>query len=138
VHQGGFTEFSYDVTPYIRPGKRQTLEVLVSKESANYSVNSAERRADWWLFGGIYRPVYIEVLPQEHISHVSIDARADGEIYARWRVHQMPPSPSPSTVLPYLTIRTRAAGYTPTPRPGTPSTHTSTPPPSPWATGDIA
>ena len=28
VHQGGFTEFSYDVTPYIRPGKRQTLEQL--------------------------------------------------------------------------------------------------------------
>ena len=83
VHQGGFTEFAYDVTPYIRPGKRQTLEVLVSKESANYSVNSAERRADWWLFGGIYRPVYIDILPQEHISHVSIDARANGEIYAQ-------------------------------------------------------
>ena len=31
VHQGGFTEFSYDVTPFIKPGKRQTLEVLVSK-----------------------------------------------------------------------------------------------------------
>ena len=57
VHQGGFTEFSYDVTPFIKPGKRQKLEVLVSKESANASVNSAERRADWWLFGGIYRPV---------------------------------------------------------------------------------
>jgi len=82
VHQGGFTEFSYDVTPFIKPGKRQKLEVLVSKESANASVNSAERRADWWLFGGIYRPVYIEVLPKEHISHVSIDARANGEIYA--------------------------------------------------------
>ena len=75
-------EFSYDVTPFIKPGKKQTMEVLVCKESANASVNSAERRADWWLFGGIYRPVYIEVLPKEHISHVSIDARANGEIYA--------------------------------------------------------
>lgn len=83
VHQGGFTEFAYDVTPFIRPGKRQTLEVLVCKESANKSVNSAERRADWWLFGGIYRPVYIEILPKEHIRQVSIDARADGEIYAK-------------------------------------------------------
>ena len=83
VHQGGFTEFSYDVTPYIKPGKRQTLEVLVSKESTNASVNSAERRADWWLFGGIYRPVYIEVLPKEHIQYVGIDARATGEIYAK-------------------------------------------------------
>ena len=82
VHQGGFTEFSYDVTPFIRPNKVQRLEVLVSKESANASVNEAERRADWWLFGGIYRPVYIEVMPKEHISHVSIDARATGDIYA--------------------------------------------------------
>lgn len=82
VHQGGFTEFSYDVTPYIRPNRVQKLEVLVHKESSNDSVNEAERRADWWLFGGIYRPVYIEVLPEEHISHVAIDARANGEIYA--------------------------------------------------------
>ena len=86
VHQGGFTEFSYDVTPFIKPGKRQTLEVMVSKESANKSVNSAERRADWWLFGGIYRPVYMEVLPKNHISHVSIDARANGEIYTEVEV----------------------------------------------------
>lgn len=81
VHQGAFTEFSYDITPYITPGKKHLLEVLVSKESANKSVNSAERRADWWLFGGIYRPVYIEAMPQEHIGNVAIDARSDGNLY---------------------------------------------------------
>ena len=97
IHQGGFTEFSYDITPFVRPGKKQTLEVLVSKESANASVNSAERRADWWLFGGIYRPVYIEVLPKEYIEHVSIDARANGEIYAQ--VKTQPASVSESVAL---------------------------------------
>lgn len=83
VHQGGFTEFSYDVTPFIMPGKRQTLEVLVSKESANQSVNSAERRADWWLFGGIYRPVYIEALPTSAklMDGLAIDARVNGDVY---------------------------------------------------------
>lgn len=83
VHQGGFTEFSFDVTPYVVAGKRHRLEVLVSKESANKSVNSAERRADWWLFGGIYRPVYIDAMPQQHIESVAIDARANGDLYAR-------------------------------------------------------
>ncbi len=83
AHQGGFTEFSYDITPLIKPGKMQTLEVVVSKESENKSVNSAERRADWWLFGGIYRPVYIEALPKCHISGLSIDARADGHLFAK-------------------------------------------------------
>ncbi len=81
VHQGGFTEFYYDVTPLITPGKRQQLEVLVSKESANKSVNSAERRADWWLFGGIYRPVYIEAMPKHHIENLAIDARANGDVF---------------------------------------------------------
>lgn len=82
IHQGGFTEFSFDITPHVIAGKRHVLEVLVCKESANKSVNSAERRADWWLFGGIYRPVYIDALPKEHIEHVAIDARANGDLYA--------------------------------------------------------
>ena len=81
IHQGGFTEFSYDITEFVTPGKKHTLEVTVNKESSNASVNSAERRADWWLFGGIYRPVYIEALPQHHIENLAIDARMNGDLY---------------------------------------------------------
>src|SRR5690606_35929601 len=55
------------------------LEVTVAKHSANKSVNAAEREADYWIFGGIYRPVYLEALPQSHIHRVSIDAKADGK-----------------------------------------------------------
>lgn len=80
-HQGGFTEFAYDITQFVSPGTKHRLEILVKKESDNASVNSAERRADWWLFGGIYRPVYIDILPVEHIRNLQIDARANGEIY---------------------------------------------------------
>ncbi len=86
VHQGGFTEFAYDITPYIIYGKEQTIEVLVKKESENQSINSAERRADWWLFGGIYRPVHIDAMPMEHIDHVAFDAREDGHISAMVRL----------------------------------------------------
>lgn len=92
AHQGGFTEFSFDITPFIKPGRKQTLEVRVDKESANASVNSAERRADWWLFGGIYRPVYIESMPAQHISGISIDARADGHLTAKVKTHGADPS----------------------------------------------
>lgn len=79
-HQGGFTEFSYNITKFVTPGKKHTLDVLVSKESANASINSAERRADWWLFGGIYRPVHIDAMPMEHIENLTINATADGNI----------------------------------------------------------
>ena len=57
------------------------LEVTVAKHSANESVNRAERTADYWVFGGIYRPVYLEAVPQEFIDRVAIDAQADGPVH---------------------------------------------------------
>jgi len=78
VHQGSFYRFKYDVTPQLKFGQKNLLEVTVSKESANASVNNAERRGDYWNFGGIFRPVYLEVLPASFIDWTSIDARADG------------------------------------------------------------
>lgn len=80
VHQGGFTSFTYDVTPYVNVRKTNLLEVFVKKQSDNRSVNLAERHADWWLFGGIYRPVYLRAYPKTHISNVAVDAKADGQM----------------------------------------------------------
>lgn len=82
MHQGGFNRFSYDITDLVKPGKKNTLEVKVAKESSNKSINAAERKADWWLFGGIYRPVWIEVVPQVNFCHYALDARADGSFRA--------------------------------------------------------
>ena len=56
------------------------LEVTVNKKSANASINLAERRADFWQFGGIYRPVYLEIVPANYIDHLAIDAKADGSL----------------------------------------------------------
>ena len=81
IHQGGFNRFSYDITDKVKTGKN-TLEVRVSKESSNRSVNAAERKADWWIFGGIYRPVYLEAKPLVNIERIAVDAKADGSLYA--------------------------------------------------------
>lgn len=80
VHQGGFYRFSYDISHLVKYGRKNQLEVTVHKQSADASVNAAERRADWWLFGGIYRPVYLEARPQHCIERVAVDARADGTL----------------------------------------------------------
>lgn len=85
THQGGFTAFSYDISRLIDCRGKNTLEVEVSKQSADRSVNAAERRADWWLFGGIYRPVYLRALPKTCLSRVETDAQADGTL--RMRLH---------------------------------------------------
>jgi Glycosyl hydrolases family 2, TIM barrel domain/Glycosyl hydrolases family 2, sugar binding domain/Glycosyl hydrolases family 2 len=76
-HQGGFYRFKYEITDLIQVGEN-LLEVDVSKVSSDPSVERAERQADYWVFGGIYRPVYIEAVPKEFIEWVAIDARADG------------------------------------------------------------
>ena len=82
VHQGGFYRFSYEIGRLLRYGRENTLEVEVRKFSADMSVNHAERKADYWVFGGIYRPVYLKISPVEHISRVAVDARADGTLKA--------------------------------------------------------
>ncbi len=79
VHQGSFYQFKYDITPLLKYGAANLLEVTVSKVSANESVNRAERfGSDYWVFGGIFRPVYLEALPAAFIDWAAVDARAGG------------------------------------------------------------
>ena len=78
IHQGAFYRFKYDVTDKLNYGTNNLLEATVSKMSADVSVNNAERLADYWVFGGIFRPVYLEAVPKEYIDYVAIDAKADG------------------------------------------------------------
>jgi hypothetical protein len=78
IHQGAFYQFRYNITDKLKFGQENLLEATVSKMSTDPSVNRAERFADYWVFGGIFRPVYLEAFPQEHIERVAIVAKADG------------------------------------------------------------
>ena len=80
VHQGGFYRFSFDVTRLLTFGAENLLEVDVAKISANTDTEIAERGGDYWVFGGIYRPVYLEAAPAQSIEGAAIDARADGTL----------------------------------------------------------
>jgi glycosyl hydrolase family 2/beta-galactosidase-like protein len=93
THQGGFYRFSYDITKLVRPGRNE-IEVTVAKESSNKSVNHAERRGDYWTFGGIYRPVWLEARPKLNIVWTAIDARADGSFYAQAHLNRTAPAAS--------------------------------------------
>ncbi len=81
IHQGAFYGFRYDISKLVKEGSN-LLEVKVAKHSANTSVNKAERYADYWIFGGIFRPVFLEVKPTKNIERVAIDAKANGTIKA--------------------------------------------------------
>ncbi len=82
IHQGSFYRFKYDITKLLKYGESNLLEATVDKYSANVSVNNAERKADFWVFGGIYRPVYLEIAPQQHITRVAVNALATGKLSA--------------------------------------------------------
>lgn len=81
-HQGGFYRFSRDITSLVTLGTaaENVLEVDVAKVSANNDTEIAERGGDYWVFGGIFRPVWIEAVPAQSIEHAAIDARADGAL----------------------------------------------------------
>lgn len=86
IHQGSFYRFKYDVSALLNYGKSNLLEVTVSKHSANASVNAAERKGDFWVFGGIFRPVFLEASPKSHISYYAVDAKANGNLKAQLRL----------------------------------------------------
>jgi len=79
IHRGAFYRFKYDISSLLFFDKPNTLEVTVSKMSGDASVNNAERLADYWVFGGIFRPVWLEATPKTFIDHVGIDAKHDGK-----------------------------------------------------------
>jgi beta-galactosidase/beta-glucuronidase len=82
MHQGGYYQFQYNISKLLKFGQENLLEVTVDDESANASINSAERRGDYWNYSGIFRPVYLQADPQQSIDRVAIDANADGTFAA--------------------------------------------------------
>jgi len=90
VHQGGFYRFSYDISSYLNFGKQNLLEVQVKKHSDNTSVNKAEREADFWIFGGIFRPVFLEILSKNHFSRIAVNPKADGSLTSLLTLNQVP------------------------------------------------
>ena len=81
VHQGGYYAFNYDITSLLKPaGQQNEIQVDVDDDSMNESVNHAERRGDFWNYGGIFRPVYLEAVPMTFVDHLAINATAAGAL----------------------------------------------------------
>ena len=105
MHQGGYYAFKYNITSLLKPaGQQNEIQVDVDDESANESVNHAERRGDFWNYGGIFRPVYLEALPKTFIDHIAVNATAKGALdvdVALAEVRQ----PAPADSVAYVEMR---------------------------------
>lgn len=92
IHQGGFYRFQFDISKLLSYGDTNLLEVTVRKVSENESINKAEREADFWIFGGIFRPVFLEVLPSFHFTRIAVDPRHDGNFSGLILLNKVPKS----------------------------------------------
>ena len=81
-HQGAYCRFSYDISKLLKYGRENVLEVDVDKLSADESIVRAEELCDFWVYGGIFRPVWLEVKPKDNIARIALNARADGHFTA--------------------------------------------------------
>jgi hypothetical protein len=95
LHQGGYYAFKYNITSLLKAaGQVNEIQVDVDDDSSNESVNHAERRGDFWNYGGIFRPVYLEAVPKTYIDHLAINATAAGALDVDVRLSDLREAPS--------------------------------------------
>lgn len=64
-HIGGYTQFNFDITPYIKVGTSNLLAVKVNNK---HNPDIPPLSADFTFFGGIYRDVLLEIMHPVHLS----------------------------------------------------------------------
>ncbi|MCU0635059.1 MAG: hypothetical protein MUE41_09310, partial [Gemmatimonadaceae bacterium] len=72
VHEGGFTPFAFDITDQLQP-TNNSLVVGVSNDKLPTGIPVAD--ADWWNYGGLTRPVWLVLLPAQHIQSFTVALR---------------------------------------------------------------
>lgn len=68
-YKGGYTPFSFDITPHLRPGRENVLVVeLDSTERPDIPPFGYE--IDYMTFGGIYREVSLRIVPDVYLDNI--------------------------------------------------------------------
>ncbi len=75
-HDSGFTSFAFVVSPLLKISEENTLAVRVRQVTRDYTFDVN----DDWSLGGIYRDVWLEVMPTDrYIERVETSTRFDSE-----------------------------------------------------------
>jgi beta-glucuronidase len=87
-HEGGYTEFEFDVTRFLTPGGENQLAVRVDNSWSDETIPASRpgpRAADqvypWWNYGGIVRPLRLEIGAPVYISRqraIAVPESGDG------------------------------------------------------------
>ncbi|MBO9617830.1 MAG: glycoside hydrolase family 2 protein [Niabella sp.] len=71
AHYGGYLPFEYEITPYVK--KENALEVIVDARWSNVPPEGSSKgtaRVDYLEAGGIYRAVFLKIVPKVFIQDV--------------------------------------------------------------------
>jgi len=71
THKGGYTPFSFDITPYIVIGVSHRLFVKADARERK-DIPPHGFVVDYLTYGGIYREVYLEIVPKTHIESLFV------------------------------------------------------------------
>lgn len=73
-HHGGFTRWETDITSFVKPGKKNEIELEVTDRLDEISYASGYAHHP---IGGILRDVTLFALPQTHLYNIGIETRLD-------------------------------------------------------------
>jgi beta-glucuronidase len=78
-HEGGYTPFAFDIGALLLPGQRNRIAVRVDNpEWGTRNDIVPWGLADWWNYGGITGPVWIEATPPTHLVRADVVPHLDG------------------------------------------------------------
>ncbi|MGB0371553.1 MAG: glycoside hydrolase family 2 TIM barrel-domain containing protein [Opitutales bacterium] len=77
-HVGGFDEFSFDITEALAKfADRDAVSILVRTDNSRDVEMMPSNLADFHIYGGLYREVHLEYLPELYVEWPRMDALVD-------------------------------------------------------------
>ncbi|WP_031526744.1 glycoside hydrolase family 2 protein [Dyadobacter crusticola] len=97
-HEGGYTPFSFDVTPLLKEGSNELVVAVNNNTWKTNTIPGVKDNGDvndsfvgWVNYGGLIRPVYLTIEPEVYAENIKIETTPDlakntASITARIRV----------------------------------------------------
>jgi beta-glucuronidase len=83
-HEGGYTAFELDATPALRAGADNLLVVMADNSWNTETIPGSriggaprDLTYPWWNYGGIKKPVYLEITPSVYVTTQKVTATPD-------------------------------------------------------------
>lgn len=98
-HEGGFTPFAFDVSAAAQPGQTNILAVRVDDPTWGTRDDIVPwGLADWWNYGGLTQPVWMEATPALLVDRADVVPHLDGADVSVTVEDRAIPGVSPSAV----------------------------------------